>query len=73
MTSQLDAGLFFLAFQRDPRTQFVAIQNRLGESDALNEYIKHTGSALFAIPPGVPAAAASSATPCSLSTRERPP
>jgi deferrochelatase/peroxidase EfeB len=52
-TNQLDAGLFFLAFQRDPRTQFVAIQNRLGESDALNEYIKHTGSALFAIPPGV--------------------
>jgi deferrochelatase/peroxidase EfeB len=53
VTNQLDAGLFFLAFQRDPRTQFVAIQSRLGESDALNEYIKHTGSALFAIPPGV--------------------
>lgn len=48
---QLDAGLFFLSFQRDPE-QFVAIQRRLGEHDALNEYIKHVSSAVFAIPPG---------------------
>jgi deferrochelatase/peroxidase EfeB len=53
VTNQLDAGLFFLAFQRDPRRQFVPIQTRLGENDALNEYIRHTGSALFAVPPGV--------------------
>jgi deferrochelatase/peroxidase EfeB len=50
---QLDAGLFFIAFQRDPHRQFAAIQRRLGTTDKLNEYIKHTGSALFAIPPGV--------------------
>ncbi len=50
---QLDAGLFFICFQRDPHRQFVAIQRRLGAQDALNEYIKHTGSALFAVPPGV--------------------
>jgi deferrochelatase/peroxidase EfeB len=50
---QLDAGLFFIAFQRDPHRQFAAIQRRLGRSDKLNEYIKHTGSALFAIPPGL--------------------
>jgi deferrochelatase/peroxidase EfeB len=50
---QLDAGLFFIAFQRDPHRQFAAIQRRLGGSDKLNEYIKHTGSAVFAIPPGV--------------------
>ena len=49
---QLDAGLFFIAFQRDPLTQFVPLQQRLGENDALNEYIKHTGSAVFACPPG---------------------
>jgi deferrochelatase/peroxidase EfeB len=48
---ELDAGLFFISFQRDPE-QFVAIQRRLGRLDALNEYIKHVGSALFAIPPG---------------------
>jgi deferrochelatase/peroxidase EfeB len=27
-------------------------QQRLAGDDALNEYIKHTGSALFACPPG---------------------
>ncbi|HEX2265421.1 MAG TPA: Dyp-type peroxidase [Solirubrobacterales bacterium] len=48
---ELDAGLFFVSFQRDPE-QFVAIQRRLGRFDALNEYIKHVGSALFAVPPG---------------------
>jgi deferrochelatase/peroxidase EfeB len=50
---QLDAGLFFICFQRDPQRQFVAIQRRLGASDKLNEYIKHTGSAVFAAPAGV--------------------
>lgn len=50
---QLDAGLFFICFQRDPRKQFVPLQRRLGENDALNEYIQHTASALFACPPGV--------------------
>ena len=50
---QLDAGLFFICFQRDPFKQFVAIQRRLGSNDALNEYIKHTSSAVFAVPPGV--------------------
>ncbi|HEV7192097.1 MAG TPA: iron uptake transporter deferrochelatase/peroxidase subunit [Jatrophihabitantaceae bacterium] len=52
-TGLLDAGLFFIAFQKDPRTQFVPIQRRLAENDALNEYVRHTGSALFAVPPGV--------------------
>jgi deferrochelatase/peroxidase EfeB len=56
VTGQLDAGLFFLAYQKDPRKQFVPIQGQLAKSDALNEYIKHTGSALFAVPPGVSAA-----------------
>jgi len=51
-TGQLDAGLFFLAYQRDPRRQFVELQRKLA-SDKLNEYIQHVGSALFAIPAGV--------------------
>ncbi|WP_053912793.1 iron uptake transporter deferrochelatase/peroxidase subunit [Streptomyces sp. SCSIO 75703] len=50
---RLEAGLFFLAYQRDPRTGFLPVQTRLARSDALNEYIQHVGSALFAIPPGV--------------------
>ena len=51
-TGQLDAGLFFLAYQRDPRRQFVPIQQALAAKDALNEYIQHVSSAIFAIPPG---------------------
>ena len=52
-TGLLDAGLFFLAYQKDPRTQFVPIQSKLGQHDLLNEYIQHTSSGLFAVPPGL--------------------
>lgn len=48
---QLDAGLFFIAFQRDAHKQFAVIQHKLGP-DALNEYIKHVSSGLFAVAPG---------------------
>jgi deferrochelatase/peroxidase EfeB len=50
---QISAGLFFLGYQQDPRRQFVTIQRRLAANDLLNEYLFHTGSAIFAIPPGV--------------------
>ena len=49
----LDAGLFFIAFVRNPETSFIPIQSQLGKKDALNEYITHTGSAIFAVPPGI--------------------
>ena len=49
----LDAGLFFIAFVRDPQTSFVPMQMELSRHDALNEYITHTGTALFACPPGL--------------------
>lgn len=52
-SGQIDAGLFFISFQRDPQHQFVPIQRRLAESDALNRHIQHTASAVFACPPGV--------------------
>jgi deferrochelatase/peroxidase EfeB len=55
-SGELDAGMFFLAYQKDPRNQFVVLQRKLGQHDALNEYIQHVGSGLFACPPG-PAAA----------------
>jgi deferrochelatase/peroxidase EfeB len=48
----LEAGLFFIAFQRDPEKQFVVLQRKLGVHDALNEYIHHVGSAVFAVPHG---------------------
>ncbi|GII89248.1 peroxidase [Sphaerisporangium siamense] len=50
---RLDAGLFFIAYQRDPRKQFVPIQMELARKDLLNEYIKHVSSGLFACPPGL--------------------
>jgi deferrochelatase/peroxidase EfeB len=50
---RLDAGLFFLAYQRDVRQGFIPLQRKLSAHDALNEYIQHVGSAVFAIPPGV--------------------
>ena len=45
VTGELDAGLFFVAFQRDPRRQFIPLQQRLAVDDALNEYIEHEASA----------------------------
>ncbi|MEV8180264.1 iron uptake transporter deferrochelatase/peroxidase subunit [Specibacter sp. NPDC078692] len=52
---RLDAGLMFLSFQRSPE-QFIALQRKLGKSDRLNEYIRHVGSGVFAVPAGLPAA-----------------
>ncbi|MFN0090238.1 MAG: iron uptake transporter deferrochelatase/peroxidase subunit [Acidimicrobiales bacterium] len=48
----LDAGLFFIAYTRDPDHQFIPLQANLARDDALNEYIQHTGSGIFAVPPG---------------------
>ncbi|MFB9907216.1 iron uptake transporter deferrochelatase/peroxidase subunit [Allokutzneria oryzae] len=49
----LDAGLFFICFNRDPRKQFVPMQQALSSKDKMMEYVKHNGSGLFACPPGV--------------------
>ena len=49
---RLNAGLFFICFQRDPREQFVPIQLSLARNDAMNEYVRHVGSGIFAVPPG---------------------
>ena len=50
---RLDAGLFFIAFVRDPVMQYVPMQTTLSRDDPMMEYIVHTGSGLFAVPPGV--------------------
>ena len=47
---RLDAGLFFLSYQRDP-AQFITLQRRLS-TDLMNEYIRHVGSGIWAIPAG---------------------
>ena len=48
---RLEAGLFFISFQRSP-AQFTTVQLNLAKHDALNEYIRHVGSALFVVPAG---------------------
>ncbi|MFC7643949.1 Dyp-type peroxidase [Streptosporangium lutulentum] len=50
---RLDAGLFFLAYQRDLEKGFIPIQRALAAKDTLNEYIQHVGSGVFACPGGV--------------------
>ncbi len=48
-----DAGLFFIAYQRDPRSGFTKIFDTMAKLDALNQFTTHTGSGLFACPSGI--------------------
>lgn len=46
------SGLVFLSYQANIATQFVPVQNRLDQRDALNDWTRAIGSAVFALPPG---------------------
>lgn len=48
----LASGLFFIAFTSNPE-HFTKVQANLAKSDALNEYIRHISSAVFACPRGL--------------------
>ena len=50
---RLDAGLFFLSYQRTPE-QFIRIQRSLS-TDIMSEYLRHVGSGVWAVPPGAAA------------------
>ncbi len=50
---EYDAGLFFVCYQRDPRTGFIRIFDQVSKLDALNQFATHTGGGLFACPGGV--------------------
>ncbi|OIQ84364.1 putative deferrochelatase/peroxidase EfeN precursor [mine drainage metagenome] len=47
-----DAGLLFQCYQRDPRTGFSRIFERMAKFDMLNQFTTVVGSGLFACPPG---------------------
>ena len=49
---EYDAGLLFLAYQKDPRISFIAVNQRLALSDALNQFTTHTATGIYAVPPG---------------------
>ncbi|MEA2128480.1 MAG: deferrochelatase/peroxidase EfeB [Solirubrobacteraceae bacterium] len=51
VSGEPDMGLFFVCFVRDPRRQFVPMQQRLSERDPLNPFVTYTGGAVFAVPP----------------------
>ncbi|HUZ63913.1 MAG TPA: iron uptake transporter deferrochelatase/peroxidase subunit [Acetobacteraceae bacterium] len=50
---EYDAGLLFLAYQRDPRTGFIKIFEKMAKLDMLNQFVTHTGGGIFAGPGGV--------------------
>jgi deferrochelatase/peroxidase EfeB len=50
---EYDAGLVFLAYQRDPRTGFIRIYDRMAKFDMMNQFVTHVGGGLFACPAGV--------------------
>ncbi|MGG5254109.1 iron uptake transporter deferrochelatase/peroxidase subunit [Neobacillus sp. SM06] len=52
-TGNLNAGLMFISYQKNPETQFIPMLRKLSQFDMLNEYTKHIGSALFAVPGGI--------------------
>jgi len=49
---EYDAGLFFVSYQSDPRTGFIKMFENMAKLDALNQFVTHVGSGLFACPPG---------------------
>ncbi|TAN28379.1 MAG: deferrochelatase/peroxidase EfeB [Castellaniella sp.] len=51
--TEYDAGLIFIAHQRDPRKGFIPINDRLSKFDMLNQFVTHVGSAIFACPSGI--------------------
>jgi deferrochelatase/peroxidase EfeB len=50
---EYDAGLFFICYQRDPRTGFIKMFEKMAKLDMLNQFVTHVGGGIFAVPGGV--------------------
>jgi len=50
---EYDAGLLFVSYQRDPRTSFIPMLDKMAKFDMLNQFTTHTGGGMFAVPGGV--------------------
>ncbi len=48
---RLNAGLFFIAFVKDPE-RFVAVHKNMARDDMFVEYLRTTASSVFIVPPG---------------------
>jgi len=53
VSGEIDAGLFFISFQKDPISQFAALQHQLSLGDKLHSYLVHTSSGVYACPRGL--------------------
>ena len=49
---RLNAGLFFIAFVKDP-ARFAEVHKNMSQDDMFSEYLKTTASSVFIVPPGV--------------------
>ncbi|MBB6735393.1 deferrochelatase/peroxidase EfeB [Cohnella sp. CBP 2801] len=52
-TGNVDAGLLFISYQRNPDEQFIPMLRLMQSKDALNEYVSHVASGMFACPGGL--------------------
>lgn len=52
-TGNVNAGLLFISYQRNPDEQLIPMLKLMQSQDLLNEYILHVGSGLFACPGGL--------------------
>ena len=53
LTGEIDAGLIFIAYQRDPEAQFLTIARRLAQHDRLQAYATTVSQGVFACPGGL--------------------
>lgn len=49
---EYDAGLLFICYQRDPRTGFIKLFDKMAKFDMMNQFVTHVGGGLFACPGG---------------------
>jgi deferrochelatase/peroxidase EfeB len=49
---EYDAGLLFICYQRDPRTGFIKIFDKMSKFDMMNQFVTHVGGGMFACPGG---------------------
>ncbi|MCD9021475.1 iron uptake transporter deferrochelatase/peroxidase subunit [Cohnella silvisoli] len=52
-TGNVNAGLLFISYQKNPDEQFVPMLKLMQSQDKLNEYTSHIASAMFACPGGL--------------------
>jgi deferrochelatase/peroxidase EfeB len=52
-TGNVQAGLMFVSFQKNPDDSLIPMLRLLSERDTLNEYTQHIASAMFACPRGI--------------------